>query len=158
MNITVVAVGKQKDPSLLRLTSEYCRRLTPFAHIDILEVRDEPNVHTDRMKEVLEVKNREALRALEKIRPSDYVILLDLHGTEWTSEEFSSRLKKWQQKSSRLVFVIAGSLGPGTALTERANIRWKLSDLTFTHLMTRVLVLEQIYRGFMIAAGREYHK
>lgn len=55
-------------------------------------------------------------------------------------------------------FLIAGSLGPGEALLARANARWKLSDLTFTHLMTRVLVLEQIYRGFMIDAGRAYHK
>ena len=56
------------------------------------------------------------------------------------------------------VFVIAGSLGPSPALLARANVRWKLSDLTFTHLMTRVLVLEQIYRGFMILNGRKYHK
>ena len=54
--------------------------------------------------------------------------------------------------------LIAGSYGPSEALIRRANARWKLSDLTFTHLMTRVLVLEQIYRAFMINTGRTYHK
>jgi 23S rRNA (pseudouridine1915-N3)-methyltransferase len=54
--------------------------------------------------------------------------------------------------------VIAGSLGPAPALTARADVRWKLSSLTFTHLMTRILVLEQIYRGFMILNNRTYHK
>ena len=76
----------------------------------------------------------------------------------WDRERFSQQLSSWQLQAPRLVFVIAGSNGPGQALTERANVRWKLSDLTFTHLMTRVLVLEQIYRGYMILSGRAYHK
>ena len=61
-------------------------------------------------------------------------------------------------KAGDLVFVIAGSLGPSSDLVKRADYRWKLSDLTFTHLMTRILVLEQIYRAFMIQNGRSYHK
>ena len=86
------------------------------------------------------------------------MILLDLHGKMMDSLSFSKELEKWQSASSHIVFVIAGSLGPSQALIKRANIRWKLSDLTFTHLMTRVLILEQIYRGFMILNGRSYHK
>ena len=80
----------------------------------------------------------------------------------WDSEKFAQKLGSWQlkagQKGGDLVFVIAGSLGPGKALLERSDVRWKLSDLTFTHLITRVLILEQIYRGFMILNGRTYHK
>ena len=77
------------------------------------------------------------------------MILLDLHGSHWDSETFAEKLGNWQTASSALTFVIAGSLGPSPALVSRANARWKLSDLTFTHLMTRVLVLEQIYRAYM---------
>jgi 23S rRNA (pseudouridine1915-N3)-methyltransferase len=101
---------------------------------------------------------KEAERALARIRPDDFVILLDLHGQEWTSEDFAARLGSWQRTRRSLVFVIAGSLGPAPALTARADVRWKLSSLTFTHLMTRILVLEQIYRGFMILNNRTYHK
>ena len=127
--ITILAIGKMKDKALESLQQEYCKRLQAFCEVRILEVKDEANEHTDRPGEAGHAKDLEAGRALEKIRPGDFVILLDLHG-----------------------------LGPGQALLQRADVRWKLSDLTFTHLMTRVLLLEQIYRGFMIRAGRSYHK
>lgn len=147
-----------KDPSLATLTAEYSKRLSAFAKVKVVEVKDEANDHADRPAEAQRIKDTEAARALDKISSGDLVILLDLHGKEWSSEAFAEQLASWQERSSHLVFVIAGSLGPGEALVQRANVRWKLSDLTFTHLMTRVLVLEQIYRGFMINAGRSYHK
>ncbi len=158
MKVTILCIGHMKDKALASLQNEYIKRLTAFCRAEVTEVKDESNAHAERAGEAERIKNREAEHALEKIRPGDYCILLDLHGTEWSSEEFAARLAGWQQRSSSLVFVIAGSLGPGKALTERADERWKLSDLTFTHLMTRVLVLEQIYRGCMIEAGRDYHK
>lgn len=158
MNITVLAIGKMKDASLEKLTNEYIKRLSAFAKTDVVEVKDETNDHADRPAEAKRIKDTEAARALEKIKPTDFVVLLDLHGKEWSSEEFAEQLASWQLQSSHLVFAIAGSLGPGEELTRRANVRWKLSNLTFTHLMTRVLVLEQVYRGFMIDAGRSYHK
>lgn len=158
MQIRILCIGKIKDPALESLQNDYCKRLSAFAKTEVIEVKDEANSHTDREAEVKQVKDKEAERALAKIRPSDFCVLLDLHGSEWTSEEFAAKLAAWQIKSASLTFVIAGSLGPGQALLDRADVRWKLSSLTFTHLMTRVLVLEQIYRGFMINAGRTYHK
>ena len=121
-------------------------------------MKDEANLHIEREAEVRIAMEKEAERALARIRPDDFVILLDLHGQEWTSEDFAARLGSWQRAHRSLVFVIAGSLGPAPALTARADVRWKLSSLTFTHLMTRILVLEQIYRGFMILNHRTYHK
>ncbi len=158
MNITILCIGHMKDKALASLQNEYVKRLSAFCKAEVIEVKDEANTHADRPGEAELIKEKEAAHALEKIRPSDLCILLDLHGKEWTSEDFAEQLAGWQLRSSNLVFVIAGSLGPGKALLERADQRWKLSDLTFTHLMTRVLVLEQIYRGFMIGAGRAYHK
>ena len=156
--ITLLCIGKNKDRSLQTLEKEYCKRLSAFDRTEVIELKDEPTPADDRPKEQTAAKDKEAARALDHLRPDDYVILLDLHGTEWDSETFSDRLAQWRLRARRLVFVIAGSLGPGEALTTRADVRWKLSDLTFTHLMTRVLVLEQVYRGFMIDAGRAYHK
>lgn len=158
MDITLLTIGRMKDASLATLTAEYIKRLSAFAKVKVVEVKDEANDHSDRPAEAQRIKDIEAARALERIANGDLVILLDLHGKEWSSEVFAEQLANWQTRSSHLVFVIAGSLGPGEALVQRANVRWKLSDLTFTHLMTRVLVLEQIYRGFMINAGRSYHK
>ena len=156
--IRILCIGKMKDKALHTLEEEYTKRLKPFAKIEITEVRDEPNDRVDRDKEAAIAKDKEGERALAQIRDTDFVILLDLHGSHWDSETFAKKLSEWQLTSSSLVFVIAGSLGPSPALVARANVRWKLSDLTFTHLMTRVLVLEQIYRAFMILGGHKYHK
>lgn len=158
MNITLLTIGKMKDAALASLCAEYMKRLSAFAKVQIVEVKDEADVHSDRPAEAKRIKDTEAARALEKISQGDYVILLDLHGRQWSSEEFAAELRTWQERSQNLVFVIAGSLGPGEALVQRANVRWQLSRLTYTHLMTRVLVLEQIYRAYMINTGRNYHK
>ena len=104
------------------------------------------------------MKRLSAFCKFSEIEVKDFVVLLDLHGKMIDSETFAKNLDMWQMKHSNIVFVIAGSLGPSEKLVSRANYRWKLSDLTFTHLMTRVLMLEQIYRGFMINNGRNYHK
>ena len=160
--IRLLCVGKMKEKALQSLAAEYVKRISPFVKVEIVEVKDEPNTHAERNAEVARVKDAEAERVLAKLRPSDYVVLLDLGGRMWDSEGFAKELAGWQQKAGQkggdLVFVIAGSMGPGAALLSRADIRWKLSDLTFTHLLTRVLILEQIYRGFMILNGRTYHK
>ena len=140
------------------LEEEYVKRLKAFAKIEITEVKDEPNERVEREKEAVLAMEKEGERALAQIKDNDFVILLDLHGSHWDSETFAKKLESWHASGSNLTFVIAGSLGPSQALVRRADVRWKLSDLTFTHLMTRVLVLEQIYRGFMIINGRKYHK
>ncbi|MDB7983946.1 23S rRNA (pseudouridine(1915)-N(3))-methyltransferase RlmH [Faecalicoccus pleomorphus] len=156
--ITLLCVGKNKEKALCQLENEYVKRIQPFSKLQVMEVKDESNVHMERDKEAELIKEKEGKRVLEKIRPQDFVILLDLHGKMPDSISFSNQLESWFMKSSDLVFVIAGSLGPSNDLVKRANVRWKLSDLTFTHLMTRILVLEQIYRAFMIQNGRSYHK
>lgn len=156
--ITLLCIGKNKEKALCQLENEYVKRIQPFSKLQVIEVKDESNVHMERDKEAELIKEKEGKRVLEKIRPQDFVILLDLHGKMPDSISFSNQLESWFMKSSDLVFVIAGSLGSSSDLVKRADYRWKLSDLTFTHLMTRILVLEQIYRAFMIQNGRSYHK
>ncbi|MDO4466169.1 MAG: 23S rRNA (pseudouridine(1915)-N(3))-methyltransferase RlmH [Bacillota bacterium] len=154
--ISIYAVGKNKDKALRSLEAEYVKRLSAFNKVEVLELKDEPNDHVEREKEMELIKQKEGERVLSKIKDSDFVVLLDLHGQMLDSESFAKKIEAWQSK--HLVFVIAGSLGPSEELVKRANYRWKLSDLTFTHLMTRVLILEQIYRGYMINNNRNYHK
>lgn len=156
--IKLFAIGRNKDKALRSLESEYLKRLSAFDKVEVVEFKDEPDDKSQFEKEAARIKRIEGDRVLEKIRPDDFVILLDLHGKTWSSEEFAKLRASWTNSSKPLVFVIAGSLGPSPEVVARANVRWKLSDLTFTHLMCRVLVLEQIYRSFMIEKGRSYHK
>lgn len=156
--ISIFAIGKNKDKALQSLEKEYIKRLSTFNKCEVIEFKDEANNHVEREGEVLLIKQKEGEKVLSKIKPTDFVVLLHLHGEMVDSQSFAKQLDSWQTKSSHIVFVIAGSLGPSKELIQRANVKWKLSDLTFTHLMTRVLVLEQVYRGYMILNNRNYHK
>ncbi len=156
--IKLFCIGKNKDGSLRKLEDEYKKRLSAFEKVEVIEFKDEPDIHSERENEAKRIKEVEGARVLEKIRSDDFVILLDLHGEMLTSESFAQKRASFSTRGKPLIFVIAGSLGPSEALVKRADFRWKLSDLTFTHLMCRVLVLEQIYRSFMIEKGRHYHK
>lgn len=156
--IHLISVGKNKDKALQSLEKEYIKRLSGFTKIQVTEVKDEANDHTERENEMRLIKEKEGQRVLSKIKDQDFVILLDLHGSMMDSLQFSKTMETWKQKNANLTFVIAGSLGPSEELVTRSQVRWKLSDLTFTHLMTRILVLEQIYRAYMIENGRSYHK
>ena len=157
--IKILAVGKIKEKAMLALIDEYRKRLSPFTKVEIVEVSDEhaPQTNSDAENEL--VKEKEGKRLLAQIKENEFVILLDLWGKMFDSEGFAKKIDQLQtQGNSTLVFVIAGSLGPSKEIVDRSNLRWKLSDLTFTHQMTRLLVLEQIYRAYMINNHRPYHK
>ena len=157
--IRIIAVGKLKEKALRMQIEEYEKRLRPFTKLEIIEVNDEIAQQTNSEAENELVKDKEGEKILSKIKDNEYVILLDLWGDMMDSVAFAKKLEAIQTyQSSVITFVIAGSLGPGKAVIMRANYRWKLSDLTFTHQMTRVLVLEQIYRGYMINHNNPYHK
>lgn len=156
--IKLFCIGKNKSAPLRSIEDEYKKRLSAFDRLEIMEFKDEPDVHSEREKEALRIRQMEGNRVLEKLRPDDFVILLDLHGKMMSSEEFAKKRASFSATGRPLVFVIAGSLGPSPELVARADFRWKLSELTFTHFMCRTLVLEQIYRSFMIEKGRSYHK
>ena len=102
--------------------------------------------------------NIEANRCLEHINNDEYVILMDLHGKAIDSIGFAKKIDKLFISNSKITFVIGGSLGLGKRLLERANEKIKLSDLTFLHQMTRLILLEQIYRSFKILNNETYHK
>lgn len=157
--IKIVAVGKIKEKFVKAQIAEYEKRLKPFTKLEIIEVNDEVAPQSNSEAENAMVKEKEGERLLSKIKDQEFVILLDLWGEMVNSEEFAKKIEHIQTyQSSNITFVIAGSLGPGKNVLSRANWRWKLSDLTFTHQMTRVLVLEQIYRSFMILNNNPYHK
>ena len=89
----LICIGKNKDKALQELEKEYGKRIRSFEKLEIIEVKDEANTHADREKECERIKDLEGKRVLEKLKPSDFVILVDLHGTMDDSLSFSNRLK-----------------------------------------------------------------
>lgn len=157
--IKVIGVGKIKEKALKSLIDEYVKRLSAYTKIEVMEVTDEAALDKFSDAENKKVMEIEGERVLKKIKDKEYVILLDLHGQMLNSEQLATKLTSIQTyQSSDITFVIGGSLGVSDALVKRSQLRWKLSDLTFTHQMVRVLILEQIYRAYKINNNETYHK
>ncbi len=151
--IKIVCVGRIKDRNLKNLIDDYASKISHYHRLEMIEVKDE-SIGSDE-KAVLSV---EADRILEKIRDDECVILLDLHGKSIDSLSLAEKLDKLFIRNPRIVFVIGGSLGLDDRLRRRADESLKLSDLTFLHQMTRLILLEQIYRSFKILNHETYHK
>ena len=151
--LKLICVGKVNDASLKALIDDYQKRIQKYHKLEVIEVKDEPIRENE--KEVLDI---EASRIMSKIDKDDYVILLDLHGESLDSVSFANKIDKLFVSYSKITFVIGGSLCLGEEVKKRANYRLKLSDMTFLHQMTRLIILEQIYRCFKILNHETYHK
>ncbi|WP_373897288.1 23S rRNA (pseudouridine(1915)-N(3))-methyltransferase RlmH [Haloimpatiens sp. FM7315] len=159
MNITVISVGKLKEKYLKMAIEEYSKRLQRYCKLSVLEVPDEKTPDGANEKEELSIKDKEGLGILKHIKDNMFVVALDLKGKMFSSEEFSEFLSECALNgSSNICFVIGGSLGLSKEVIKRANFKLCFSKMTFPHQLFRVMLLEQIYRGFRIRSGEPYHK
>ena len=158
LNVRIVCVGKIKDSFNKQGIDEYKKRLSRYIKLDIVEVDDAKIKDNASLKEEEIVKKEEGIRILKQVKDNEYMILLDLHGKEIDSVEFSKIIDSTSIRFSTITFVIGGSLGLSEEVIKRANYRLCLSKMTFTHQMTRGILLEQIYRAFKILNNEVYHK
>ena len=158
MRISIVAVGKIKERYLAEGIGEFTKRLTPFCRLDIMEVNEEKMPDNPSEAEKAKVLGREGERILKNIRASSYPIVLDLGGTQLSSEELAGRLDALARAGrSDITFIIGGAFGLSPQVLTAAKERLSFSKLTFTHQMIRLLLVEQIYRAFKISRGEPYH-
>ncbi|MBQ1894803.1 MAG: 23S rRNA (pseudouridine(1915)-N(3))-methyltransferase RlmH [Clostridiales bacterium] len=154
MRLRLICPGKIKESWLESGISEYVKRLSKYCSVDIVEVADSPD-----SLPVERALAAEGDLILSRINTGDIVWVMDLHGKLMTSEEISEILTDDMERGgASLTVVIGGSNGLDPRVTARANRRICLGKVTLTHQMTRLIVLEQIYRGFKIARGEKYHK
>ena len=159
MKISIVCVGKIKESYFRDAIAEYSKRLSRYCRLEIAEVADEKT--PDGASEALEddVKAKEAERIKKKLPEDAHKIVLDIGGRKMDSVAFGRRIEKLGvEGKSHIVFVIGGSLGLHGSVKQRADEMISFSDMTFPHQMMRVILLEQIYRGFRIVNGEPYHK
>lgn len=159
MKIKIIAVGKVKENYLKEGINEYLLRLSPYAKTEIVEVDDSKVKDNPNQSDINKVISEEGERILAKIKNTDYVINLDLNKKEFDSVEFSKFIEsKMVESGSSITFVIGGSYGLSQKVKERANYSISLSKMTFLHQMTRLILLEQLYRSFKILNNETYHK
>lgn len=157
--IKLICIGKIKDKNLKALCDEYIKRLKKYQKIEVIEISDEaiPNNLNDNLRK--QILDKEGEKALKKVKDQEIVFLLDVYGKQYSSKAFSEKISEINTyQSSDITFIIGGSLGVSEQLRSRANYLLSLSKMTFVHQMTRLIILEQIYRAFKILNNENYDK
>lgn len=152
--IQIIAIGKIKEKAMHQLIEEFEKRMTKIHKMEILELSKSKHKDTEVEKILLDEEGK----ILSKIKDDDYVILLDLDGKQVDSIKLAKLIDKEVSLNKRLVFIIGGSHGVSQEIKRRANYKWQLSFLTFPHQLVRLMLVEQIYRSFMIIKQHPYHK
>lgn len=159
MKITLISVGKIKEKYFVDAISEYVKRLSKYCQLTLIEVADEKAPETLSDKEMVQIKDKEGERILSKIKDTQYVITLEIAGKQLTSEGLAEKMAHLALTGqSDVVFIIGGSLGLSDLILTRSNFALSFSKMTFPHQLMKVVLLEQIYRGYRINKGEPYHK
>ncbi len=153
MKLRVIWTGKTRDARLRALADDYLKRLSHFTRCEISEFRE-----TAAAGEKAGI-DKDSQRITDGLREGAINVLLDPDGAQWSSEQLAKELQQWQDSGTKEVaFIIGGPNGVSAKLAARANKRWSLSRLTLTHEMSRVVLLEQLYRAYTIIHGLPYQK
>ena len=158
IHIHIICIGKIKEVYLKDAIAEYSKRLSKYCKLDIIEIADEPI--PSNLNSILSenIKNTEGSKILTHIKNS-YVISLDLNGSQYSSEEFSSKIQNIAvNNNSNISFIIGGSLGLANNVLKNSNELICFSKMTFPHQLIRVFLLEQLFRAFKIQNNETYHR
>lgn len=159
MNIKIIAVGKIKEKYIKEGISEFSKRLSRYCSLDIVEVSDEKAPENLSKRQMEEVKKKEGEKILKKIPSSAYVISLVIDGKKLSSEDLAENISNLMVNGNNdICFIIGGSLGLSEDIINRSDFKISFSKMTFPHQLMRLILLEQVYRGFRIMKGEPYHK
>jgi len=155
MRINLVCIGKTDEKEIQNLIKYYQNRLPKHWNFELTEIADVKNAK-NLSPELL--KKEEGKLFLNQSENSDFIVLLDEKGKQFTSREFSAKIDHWMNSSVKKVsFFIGGAYGFSAEIYDRANEKMSLSKMTFTHQMIRLFFVEQIYRADQILQGKPYH-
>ncbi len=156
MNINIVCVGNIKEKFIEQAIQEYKQRISKFANVNIVEVKEEKLTKNYSLKDVEICVEKESEKILNQLK--GYSVLLDIDGKMLSSVELAKKMENIFLTNSTINFIIGGSYGVSEKLKNSVDFRLSFSKLTFPHQLFRVNVLEQIYRAFTIINNITYHK
>ncbi|MGP1608561.1 MAG: 23S rRNA (pseudouridine(1915)-N(3))-methyltransferase RlmH [Clostridium sp.] len=159
MKIKIITVGKLKEEYLKSAIKEYTKRINKYSKVEIIEVQDEKIPENAKQKEKEQILKKEASKILKHIKGKEYIISLAIEGKLVTSEEIAKDINDISINGySEIVYIIGGSLGIMERLKKESNKMISFGRITLPHQLMRVVLLEQIYRGFKILNNETYHK
>ncbi len=155
MRLTVLTPGSRMPRWVDEAVNEYRKRLPPELK---LELRDLPLGGRGRDSNPMRAMAEEAKRIRDAMPARDRLVVLDVAGKAFTTEQLAGQLESWQMSGDNYSLVIGGPDGVDPSLLEQAQLRWSLSPLTLPHPLVRVVLVEQLYRAWTINAGHPYHR
>ncbi len=158
LHITLIAPGNLKEAYWRDALSEYSKRLSAYAKVDLVELKEARLPESPAPAEISAALEKEADAILAAIPPRSHVIALCVEGKQLSSEELATHLAGVMQESGSLALIIGSSHGLAPRVKSAAHFRLSVSRLTFPHQMMRVLLLETVYRSLSILKGSKYHK
>lgn len=158
IKITIIALAALKEKYLREAAAEYQKRLGGYCKLEVVELTAERLPDNPSITEIEAALNREAEKIIKRIPENAEKFALCIEGEELSSEKFAKEIAKASDMGKELVFIIGSSYGLSEKVKKICNKRLSFSKMTFPHQLFRIMLLEQIYRGFKINTGGAYHK
>lgn len=159
INVNLICIGKLKEQYLRDACAEYIKRLGAFCKITVTEIAPARLKDNPSPAEIENALSEEGKRIEERITNGSYIVAMCIEGKQISSEELAAEIDDISvNKSGKIDFIIGGSYGLADTVKKRADFKLSMSRMTFPHQLARVMLLEQIYRQFMINGGGKYHK
>ena len=159
IQVKLICVGKMREKYYTDAFAEYAKRLQAYCRLELLEIAEQrlPDRPSDR--EIAAALEREGQEILKAVPADAYTVALCVEGRQMPSEGMAALIAAREGSGKpRLCFVIGGSFGLSPVVKQRADRRLSMSEMTFPHHLARVMLIEQLYRGFKINEGSRYHK
>ena len=155
MGIRLISVGSKIPAWVDEGFQEYSKRLSRGPGLELIEL---PLAHRGKNPDIKRLMQQEGDAILKHIKPSDWVVAMEVKGHDWTTEKLAQNLQSWQDEAKQVVLLVGGPDGLSESCRQRANQQWSLSRLTLPHPMVRVIVAESLYRAWSLNTGHPYHR
>lgn len=157
--VTILCVGKLKEKFYMDAAAEYSKRLSRHCRLELIELAEQRLPEAPSPAEIGAALEREAAAIRERLPKSGALVAMCVEGALLSSQELARRLMRFGlDGNSQITFLIGGSFGLHQSLKDQADLRLSMSPMTFPHHLARVMLLEQLYRGYQILEGSRYHK
>ncbi|HAI96313.1 MAG: 23S rRNA (pseudouridine(1915)-N(3))-methyltransferase RlmH [Cycloclasticus sp.] len=155
MKLKILAVGQKMPGWVAAGYQEYAKRMPRECSIETIEI---PPAKRTKQSQLNKIKETEGKKILSLIKENDYVVALEVKGKAWSTADLAKKLSAWQGINPSIIFLIGGPDGLSADCLNRANEQWCLSPLTFPHPLVRVILAEQLYRGWSLMNNHPYHR
>ena len=158
MNVTVISVGTLKEKYLTDAVAEYKKRLSQYARVEEINIKEEPIADEDDRTQIARALNIEGERIIAALPKDAARIALCVEGKQYDSLGLASLIGRLCDESGKIALIIGSSHGLSDAVKTECRVKLSVSALTFPHQLMRVILCEALYRSFTILAGKKYHK